>query len=259
MIGLTGMTREIAREAGAPLHQQVSRALRGYIVASLQPNDTIPTEPELEVHFGVSRATIRRAVDDLVDEGLLARRQGAGTFVRGVKVSYEPAKLASWSESIRALGQTPRTRTMQRQEVTGPDWVRERLRLTSGEPVIWLWRLRLAGDEPMSVMVNYLPGRLVPGLAERGLMHESLYDELRMNYGFVPARAEDEVEAKLVTDDEAALLGVAPGSPLIEVCRTAYLADETPIEVSVVRSRADRYRYRATFVDPAVAGVRRPR
>jgi GntR family transcriptional regulator len=103
----------------------------------------------------------------------------------------------------------------------------------------------------MSVMVNYLPGRRVPGLVANGLTHESLYDELRATYGLYPARAEDEVEAKLVTDDEAALLGVAPGSPLIEVCRTAYLADETPIEVSIVRSRADRYRYRATFVEPS--------
>jgi len=259
MTVLAGLTHKAGREANTPLYQQVSRALREYIAASLKPNDMIPTEPELEAHFGVSRATVRRAVDDLVDDGLLARRQGAGTFVLGPKMTYEPAKLASWSESIRALGQTPRTRTTRIQEVNGPTWVRERLRLAPGESIVWIWRLRIAGEEPMSVMVNYVPSRLTPGLVERGLEYESLYDALRETYGHTPSRAEDEVEAKLVTDDEAALLSVAPGSPLIEVRRTAYLADETPMEVSIVRSRADRYRYRTAFVDPTVPSSRRPR
>lgn len=259
MSTLTGLGRPPAREAGAPLHQQVSRALRDYIGASLQPNDMIPTESELEAHFRVSRATIRRAIDDLVEEGLLARRQGAGTFVCGPRVTYEPAALASWSETIRALGRVPHTRATRCREVTGPDWVRERLRLGVSETAVWLWRLRLAEDEPMSVMVNYLPARLAPGFAARGLARESLYDELRETYGLVPARAEDEVEAALATDDEAALLDVAPASAVIEVRRITYLADETPIEVAVVRSRADLYRYRATFVGRDAIDARRSR
>lgn len=259
MSALPRLTSEERELRSIPLHQQVSRALRDYIAASLKPNDTIPPESELEAHFGVSRATIRRAVDDLVDEGLLARKQGAGTFVLGPKVTYEPAKLASWSESIQSLGHTPRTLRTHLQEVSGPSWVREHLRLESGEAIIWIWRLRCAGDEPMSIMVNYLPARLAPGLVQNGLAHESLYDELRETYGFSPWRAEDEVEAKIVTDDEAALLDVAPGSPLIEVRRVAYLADGRPIEVSVVRSRADRYRYRAAFIDPERLGQGKPR
>lgn len=235
----------LARERGAPLHQQVSHALRDHILRSLAPNDPIPTESELEDHFGVSRATIRRAVDDLVDEGLLARRQGAGTFVLEPKLTFEPAKLASWSDTIRAIGQEPRTRTIRRQEIRGPAWVLERLGLPSSAMVVWLWRLRLADDEAISVMVNYLPSHRVPGLVEHGLTYESLYDELRQTYQLVPVRTEDEVEAQLATDDEAALLGVPPASPILEVRRTTYLADETPIEISVARSRADRYRYRA--------------
>ncbi len=241
----------ITRAPGVPLHQQVSSALRELATTLLKPGDTIPTEPELEAQFGVSRATVRRAVDDLVDEGLLARRQGAGTFVCSPPVVYEPARLASWSESIRSLRQTPRTQAIQRQIVTGPSWVRELLQVDAHESLIWMWRLRVAGDQPMSLMVNYLPASLAPGLESIELPHESLYDVLRELYGLVPARAEDDVEAKIVSDDEAALLEVAPGSPLIEVRRVAFLADERPLEVSIVRSRADRYRYRATFVGQA--------
>lgn len=248
MNDLPAIDAHITREPGVPLHQQVSRALRELVTTALSPGDTIPTEPELESHFGVSRATVRRAVDDLVDEGLLARRQGAGTFVCAPPVVYEPARLASWSESIRSLGQTPRTRAMQRQIVSGPAWVRELLRVDEHESLLWIWRLRIAGEQPMSLMVNYLPESLVPGLDTADLAHESLYDLLRDLYELVPARAEDDVEAKIVDDDEAGLLEVAPGSPLIEVRRVAFLADERPLEVSIVRSRADRYRYRATFV-----------
>jgi GntR family transcriptional regulator len=258
MSALARFAAGIDREAKEPLHHQVSRALREYVQASLKPNDTIPTEPELESSFGVSRATIRRAVGDLVDEGLLARRQGAGTFVRGPQVTYEPAKIASWSETIEAMGSVPRTSTTRMQLITGPEWVRERLNLEPDELMLWLWRLRLAGDQPMSIMINYLPARLVPGFVERGLGQESLYVELREVYGFGPARAEDEVEAKIATDDEAVLLNITPGSSILEVCRTAFLADETPCEVGLARSRADRYRYRATFFDVGVQS-RKPR
>jgi GntR family transcriptional regulator len=244
------------RAPGVPLHQQVSRVLRDYIVSSLSPSEAIPTEAELEAHFGVSRATIRRAVDDLVDEGLLARRQGAGTFVLEAKLTYEPAKLTSWSDTIRALGQAPQTRTLRLQEMPSPAWVSKRLRVPLGAAVVWLWRLRLADDQPISVMVNYLPAARVPGLADRGLRHESLYDELRQVYRLYPARTEDEVEAQLATDDEAALLDVPPRSPILEIRRITYLADDTPLEVSVARSRADRYRYRATAVDWSPAARR---
>jgi GntR family transcriptional regulator len=137
-----------------------------------------------------------------------------------------------------------------------PAWVSERLRLPPGAAVVWLWRLRLADDQPISVMVNYLPAGRVPGLADRGLRHESLYDELRQVYRLYPARTEDEVEAQLATDDEAALLNVPPRSPILEIRRITYLADDTPLEVSVARSRGDRYRYRATAVDWSPAARR---
>jgi GntR family transcriptional regulator len=248
----------IVRRPGVTLHHQLSEALRRYAMKVLRPNEAIPTEGELEERFGVSRATVRRAIDDLVAEGILFRQQGKGTFVCERKLTYEPAKLASWTESISAVGLAPRTGTVRLQQVVAPEWVRDRLRLASGEPVVWLWRLRLAGDEPVSIMVNYLPPRLVPGFVERGLAKESLYDELRETYHLPIVRAEDEVEAQIASDDEAALLGIRPGGPLLEVRRTTYLVDGVPAEAAVVRSRADRYRYRASFADHSVDLQRRP-
>lgn len=247
----------VVRMPGAPLHRQVAQGMRQHIRDTMKVGDMIPTESELEQHFRVSRATIRRAIDDLVDEGLLTRQQGKGTFVREPKLTYEPARLPSWTESIRALGHVPSTRMTRAQEVPAPVWVRDRLRLEADATLLWLWRLRLADDEPISIMVNYVPTRLVPGLGEHGLTRESLYDEYREAYGLPLARVEDEVEARSAAEDEAALLGIRPGSPILEVCRTTFLADGVPAEVAVVRSRADRYRYRAAFVAPPVDAARR--
>jgi GntR family transcriptional regulator len=247
--------KSVVRKPGVTLHLQVSETLRGYVREHLKPEEMIPTEAELEKLFTVSRATIRRAIDGLVADGILVRQQGKGTFVASPKLIYDPARIASWTDNIRALGLTPQTRTVQIQEIEPPAWVQEALGLTTAERVIWLWRLRLAGGEPISIMVNYLPARLVPGLVQRGLSRESLYDELREVYRLRLAHAEDEVEAQAATDDEAVLLQVRPGSSILQVRRTTYLADGTPAEAARVRTRADRYRYRATFgATPAEPG-----
>ncbi len=253
MVGdLVQLASPIVRAPGLPMHRQVAQALRDFIRENLAPQALIPTEGELEELFGVSRATIRRAIGDLVDEGLLLRQQGKGTFVRAPKLTYEPAYLSSWTESIRSLGLAPSTGTTRLREVPPPGWVREQLALQGDATVIWIWRLRLADAVPISIMVNYVAARRVPGLIERGLTRESLYDEYREVYGLPLTRVEDEVEAQLASDDEAALLEVQPGSPILEVRRTAFFADGQAAEVAVVRSRADRYRYRAAFVDRGV-------
>lgn len=237
----------VRRDASAILHQQVSEALRTHIKETLQPGALIPTEAELERRFAVSRATVRRAIDDLVAEGLLVRRQGKGTYVSEPVAIYEPAQLASWTASMLALGTSPRTGRVEVRQIAAPSWVAERLQLAGGAKVVWVWRLRLANGEPLSIMTNYVPLALAPGLVEHGLQRESLYDELRETYQLALARSEDDVTARLASDEEAALLLVAPADAIIEVRRTTYLADGRPAEIAVVRSRADRYRYRAAF------------
>ncbi len=238
--------RATAREGGEPLYRQVAGALRAEIAERLQPGDMIATESELERRFGVSRITVRRAVDELAQAGLLVRRQGSGTFVARPRVSEPLGGFQSWSESIRALGLEPRTVDCEMLHVVPPAWVIGALCLDPDAPegVLRVQRLRYAGEEPLCLMVDYLRLRFVPGLADEGLAGESLYETLRGRYGLELARMEDTVTARGAALFEAGLLGVAPGAPVLYVTRLTYLPDDVPLDAATVVSRADRYEYR---------------
>jgi GntR family transcriptional regulator len=204
----------------------------------------IPTELELIERFGVSRITLRKAIDDLVVEGLLERQQGKGTFTSSPKLTHELNTITSWTEQLRALGYNPRTANRICREISAPSRVAHALNLDPSEKVVMLRRTRLAGDEPLSLMTNYLPSRLVPDIATECEKAESLYGLLELRYGLIPYRAIDTVETRSATDEEAELLGIQPWSPILLVTRLSFLKDGIPFEFVSAISRGDRYQYR---------------
>lgn len=238
-----------------PRYRQIARALRTEIEEQLHPGDSIGTESELEQRFGVSRITIRRAIDELVHAGLLLRRQGSGTFVALPKVTQELGMPYSWSESMRELGLRPRTVDCEMLQVIPPTWVAKALRLKTPlqEPVLRIQRLRYANEEPLSLMIDYLRLRFVPDLAEKGLAGESLYETLEKRYELELAWAEDTISARGATLFEARLLGIEEGAHVLYVSRVMYLPNEEPLTAATAVSRADRYEYRVT------GHTRRPR
>lgn len=210
------------------------------------PGEAIATEAELEQRFGVSRITVRKAVDELASEGLVVREQGRGTFVGRPKLTHELNAITSWTEQVRALGYEPRTTHMEVETMAPPEHVARMLELEDRRAVR-VKRLRLADDEPMSVMVNYFPEDLVPGFGEAGIPYESLYEYLEKGYRLVPAVAVDNVETREARDEEARLLAIRPASPVIYVTRISYLEDRSPLEVAIATFRGDRYQYRVTL------------
>jgi GntR family transcriptional regulator len=242
----------LVRRGSAPLYAQVREALREEI-SGMEPGEAIATEAALEERFGVSRITIRKALDDLEGEGLVVRQQGRGTFVRQPKLTHELTAITSWTEQLRALGYEPHTSNVECETVPAPKRIAAMLEV-GDEPLVRLSRLRLADDEPVSVMINYLPARLVPGLAERGLRDESLYEYLEREHRLVPATAVDTVETREATEQEAELLGIPPYSPVIQVTRVSHLEDGSPLEVALATSRGDRYQYRVVLSGRAKAG-----
>ena len=231
-----------------PRYRQIARALQAEIEQSLRPGDPIGTEAELELRFGVSRITIRRAIDELVHDDLLVRRQGSGTFVAQRKVTEELGVLHSWTERMHELGFEPRTVDCEMMQVIPPMWVAEALQLDplNPEPVLRIQRLRYADEEPLSLMVDYIRTRFAPDLAAKGLDGESLYETLEGRYGLDLARAKDTVTARRATLFEARLLGIEQDDPVLYVTRVTYLPDEEPLAAATVVSRADRYEYRIT-------------
>lgn len=228
---------------GVPLYVQVRERLRED-VSQMKPGEAIPTEHELEIRFGVSRMTVRNAVNDLAVEGLLVRHQGRGTFVQEVKLTHELNMITSWTEQLAALGYTARTSDLEIEVIDPPKRVARDLGLNPGDRVFVVRRVRMASEEPVTLMVNYLPVQLVAGLHEKFLLGESLYRTLEEEYGLMPARAVDTVEARAATDAEAKRLRIEHWAPVVCVTRVSYLSDERPLEVAVAISRGDRYQYR---------------
>lgn len=237
--------------AGVPLYVQIRERLRAE-VAEMKPGTAIPVEAELEKRFRTSRITVRRAVEELVDEGLLLRQQGRGTFVQKPKLTHELASITSWTEQLRQRGIEPRTKGLEVAIEEPRRSVAEALSLARGERVVRIRRVRLAGKEPLSLMTNFVPERLVPSFGAAMLENESLYEVLERRYHLVPALAEDTVGARGASKEEAAALKIPVDTPVVSVRRVALLEDGTPLELALVASRGDRYEYRV-----AVRGRRR--
>ena len=154
----------LPESSNLPLYQQLQRALRAAIDRRiLESNDALPPERDLAEEFGVSRITVRKAIDGLVSEGLLVRRQGSGTFVRG-RVEKNFSLLTSFSEDMRARGRTPRSEWLKRASGTVTPEEALTLRSSPGTPVYRFNRLRFADDAPMSVEYATIVAACLPSL-----------------------------------------------------------------------------------------------
>ncbi|MBE3557712.1 MAG: GntR family transcriptional regulator [Ktedonobacteraceae bacterium] len=213
------------------------------IEQNYKPGDMLPTEPELEKMFGVSRMTVRLAMDALVEEGLVIKRQGRGTFVQQPKITHDLKSITSWTQQIRSRGLIPRTISTKIERVAPSRKLMQFFQIDEQEPLICIKRVRYASDEPMCIMINYLREKDVPGLLEKGLQRESLYETLEQEYGIVIAEAQDIVEAREAAPAEAEELHIKAYSPVLFVTRYSYLPNNQPLEVVYLTSRADRYQY----------------
>ena len=232
--------------SGIPLYVQIREKLRSQL-AQMEPGDPIPVEAELGEKFRASRITVRRAVEDLVAEGLLTRQQGRGTFVQRPKLTHELSLITSWTEQLRTLGFTPKTAHRKVRLENAPRYLIEALRLDYDEQVIRIERVRLASREPISYMINYLPARLVGVFHQRKFTEESLYEVLERDYGLKPAMSVDTVGTRPASEEEADALRIERKAPVLSVRRVSYLEDGTPLELAVVASRGDRYQYQVTL------------
>ncbi len=235
----------IVLEKGSPipLYHQLCELLRNQIErGDLREDSPIPTEPELEHMYGVSRVTVRRAVQELVQEGLLVKLRGKGTFVRSPLVRQNLNTITSWAETMAARGVQSESRNITITTIPAPGKVAVLLGLSPNSLVVKVERLRCTPEGPVTLMVNYLLPELVPGLSTKDV-EGSLYDTLERKYGIILARAREQVEAKGAGVRNAKLLGVRRGAPLLHVTRVTYDQNDRPIEVVEASSRADRYSY----------------
>jgi GntR family transcriptional regulator len=216
-------------------HVQVREYVRSLVTGSA-PGSPAPSERELVHRFGVARMTVRQAMDALVVEGLLERIPGRGTFV--ARPRRTASRITSYTEEMARRGMLAESQTLlARREQAGPGVARA-LSLTEGDAVIHWRRLRRADGVPMCLEDAYLNEILLPGFLQSG-MPTSLYDALEAR-GLRPSWAEDSINADRATPDEAQLLEVEPGAPVLRHSRRAIAGDKV-VEVSRTVYRADRF------------------
>lgn len=227
-----------------PKYRQLQRLLAELVAAELGPGDRLPSERELMGRFGVSRATVRQAIDALEREGLLERRHGSGTYVAERRVTSR-LHLASFSEDMARRGLTPTTQLLSANAVDADVEVAAALGLPPDATVARLERLRCADGRPMAYEVGDYPLVRLPGLLEADLTG-SVYDLLRRHYRRAPDGGEQLLWAEAAPVTLARVLEVAAGAPLLVFQRTSLSRGE-PIERTTSWYRADRYRISMEF------------
>lgn len=235
--------RSIHKDSVIPLYHQLKEILREQISdRTYKPHQQIPSEPELQKIYGLSRATIRKAIDGLVREGLIYRLHGKGTYMAD-PLDRQSITLDSFTENMRSFGFAPTTVVLESTLLGELDpELRQKLGLDLGEQAICLKRLRYLNGEQMLLATSYLPAYLFPGLESEELTG-SLYKTLVERYNVIPSWGEDFIEPVIITDEDARLLKAEPGSAALLVERHAYTADNDLVEICYSLIRGDRAKF----------------
>jgi GntR family transcriptional regulator len=211
------------------------------LIEPLGVGDAIPSERQLGLDLSVSRLTVRAALDELVREGYLVRRRGAGTFVAEPKVP-KGMDVSSFSEDMRARGLVPASRTLDLRAVPAGARLGRMLHVSPAEEVLSIKRLRLADGEPMAIELLNVRASLVPGLTGGDLEQSSFYDLLASRYQVEIVGGTQTVEPTVTNDEESTALGVPLHSPALLFERLTRAASGDVVEFTTSTYRGDRYR-----------------
>jgi len=232
----------IDRDGRLPLYRQVYEILhKKILLKDWKPGDRLPTESELMRDYGVSRITMRTVLDMLVQEGLIYRQAGRGTFVAHATLEQGLSQIISFTEDMQRRGFSVSTRVLFSGLVPATAYIAERLRLEAGEELAHLQRLRLADGEPMCIEHSYFVHRHCPGILEHDFSSRSLREVKIHQYGIRWTHAKQTIQAVNASEEVARLMGIPRGGALLFFERVSFSQDSVPIEFLQAYYRADRY------------------
>jgi len=236
----------VDRNSPVPLYFQISEQLeRAIDTGRLAPGSRLDNEIELADRLAVSRPTLRKAIERLVDQGLVVRRRGLGTIVVPRRVR-RPVALSSLYEDLAAGGRRPSTRVLSVHPEPATAHIATVLGVDEGSPTTAVERVRLADGEPLALMHNHLPAGLVP-LTEQALTDSGLYQVLRSHH-IVLHLAEQTIGARQASARESRLLQAPRGATVLTLHRTTYDATGRPVEYGAHCYVADRYTFQMSLM-----------
>jgi len=235
------------RRSPVPLYYQLSQELERAISAGeLKPGDRIETEVEISERYGLSRPTVRQAIQELVNKGLLVRRRGVGTQVVHSQLR-RPVELTSLYDDLSRAKHEPRTTVLKLARQAAKPVVAEALNIDEGTDVLYLERVRFDGSQPLALMHNWLPGDLIDTTIEE-LESTGLYELMRRS-GVQMRIANQRIGARGASTVEARLLKVKPGAPLLTMERMTFDDAGRAVEYATHSYRADSYSFETTLVE----------
>lgn len=235
------------KDAGIPLYVQIRESLRKEIQEhTLTPGSKLSSEEELAAKYNVSRMTVRQGIMDLIDEGLLYRRHGLGTFVAQPQVERDHTGLTNFFESSRQEGIEASMNVLIADILPARLKVARALNLKEGELAIRIKTLRFSDGIPVTVHDAHVPYRLFSKLLQEDLEAHPLWDYME-HYGYKVKKAVQRLEAREADEELAALLQIEEGAPILYKERTVYSDDGTPVEFTYCYNRGDRYSLTVTL------------
>lgn len=226
-----------------PLYKQIANKIKEDItLANLSKGDAIPTETKLAKDYGVSRVTVRQAIKMLVDEGLVYRVQGSGTYIRHEKIEHNIFKLQGFTEEMSQLDHHPENTILEFSLTTPSNEIREILNLSEGEKTYYVKRLRLADKEPLVLEESYLPVKLFPDLSVH-VMEKSKYEYIEKK-GYKIDKRYGEIIPIMPTEELVEYLNVSRDDPLLFLRAYSTLQNQVVFEYSKVYFHPRKYTFK---------------
>jgi len=242
--------KNLSRTSKVPLYYQLYEILDEQIRQDIWlPEEMLPTENELVTQYDLSRATVRQALELLVNQGKIYRRRGQGTFVSRPTIEQNLNRIISFWEDMHQRGLRPGTKVLSSEIIQASDEFLEILEIEPNQELASLVRLRLADDEPLSVEHSLLVHSYCPGILQQDYANNSLRKMLADQYNIHITSAKQKIRAVPATEELADLLDVNLESPLLYIDRVSYTEDGTAIEYLRINLRGDRYTFHSELRD----------
>lgn len=241
---ITLPSQNLDENSPTPLYFQLQELIATTIKASNWGlNCQLPSERELATMYGLSRMTVRQAMTALVNDGLVVRRRGKGTYIAPPKLEYGLLHLTSFAEDMKQRGLRPSTRLIAVRQLTAIGKTARVMGLTPGSVITLIERIRLANDQPMAYELCHLPQERFPNILEEEVNDGSLYDFILNKYNVKPFKAEQTCEATIASPREADFLQIKSGAPLLLLERVSRDNNDRVVEFARALVRGDKYKF----------------